>query len=77
MGWQHDRYRATCAICGRAGIVIVSSDDWGRSARRYEGFENVEPSSTAIGQFRQDRREMNGRCACGGNDIKQGGLIHP
>ena len=77
MGWEHDRYQATCAACGRTGTVIISSDDWGRSARRYEGFENVEPSSTAVGRLRQDRQEMNGRCPCGSNEITKGSLIHP
>ena len=36
---------------GRTGTVIISSDNWGRSARRYEGFENVEPSIAAVGRL--------------------------
>jgi hypothetical protein len=75
MGWEHDHYHATCAVCGRTGTVVVSSDDWGRNARRYEGFDNVDPSSTEVGRARQDRREMNGRCACGSTKITQGNLI--
>ena len=75
MGWDHDNYEATCAKCGRTGTMVVSSDDWGRSARRYEGFENVEPSNTAVGRARQDRREMNGRCVCGSTEITRGNLI--
>lgn len=77
MGWEHDYYRATCAKCGRTGAVIISSDDWGRNARRYEGFENVEPSNTVVGRLRQDRREMNGLCPCGSNEITRGSLIDP
>jgi hypothetical protein len=75
MGWEHDRYEATCGDCGKAGVVIISSDDWGRSARRFEGFENVEPATTAVGRVRQDRREMNGRCSCGSNSVVQGAAI--
>jgi len=75
MGWEHDRYEATCRACGKTGTVTVSSDDWGRNARSYEGFENVDPSSTAVGRARQDRRQMNGRCACGSTDIAQGRAV--
>lgn len=49
MSWEHDHYEATCDGCGRKGVVIRSSDDWNRSRTRYVGFENVEPSPTAIG----------------------------
>lgn len=75
MGWERERFHATCAECGKTGTVVISSDDWGRSERRYEGFANVEPSATAIGRARQDRREMNGRCACGSTSIRQGDPI--
>lgn len=77
MGWDHDHYQATCEECGRTGTVTISSDDWGRSARRYEGFENIEPSSTAVGRRRQDRRELDGRCVCGSTRIIRGDLIRP
>lgn len=77
MGWEHDHYHATCAQCGKTGVVILSSDDWNRSARRYEGFDNVEPPATAVGRQRQDRREINGRCSCGSTDIVRGALIQP
>lgn len=69
MGWEHDRFKALCADCGRSGVVIESSDDWGRYARRYEGFENVEPDPTAVGRLRQDRRQMDGKCSCGSTNI--------
>jgi hypothetical protein len=72
MSWDHDRYKATCAKCGKTGIVIESSDDWGRFARRYKGFEEVEPDATAVGRLRQDRRQMNGRCSCGSTSILTG-----
>ena len=75
MGWEHDRYAAQCAACGQSGVVVISSDDWGRQARRYEGFENIEPDPTAVGRLRQDPRQMNGKCSCGSTDIPRGELI--
>jgi hypothetical protein len=72
MSWDHERYAATCADCGKTGIVIESSDDWGREARRYEGFENVEPHATAVGRKRQDARQMNAKCSCGSSNILVG-----
>lgn len=72
MGWEHERFEAQCAGCGRSGVVIESSDDWGRHARRYEGFDNIEPDPTAVGRLRQDQRQMNARCACGSTSIVKG-----
>ena len=72
MGWEHDRYSAQCADCGQTGVIDESSDDWGRQARRYEGFDNVEPDQNEVGRMRQDRRQMNGRCACGSTNIVKG-----
>lgn len=72
MGWEHDRYEARCADCGRSGVVIESSDDWGRFARRYEGFDNIEPDHNAVGRMRQDRRQMDPKCACGSTKIQKG-----
>ena len=72
MGWDHESYSAQCADCGRVGVVDESSDDWGRQARRYAGFDNVEPDQNAVGRMRQDRRQMNGKCACGSTNIVRG-----
>ena len=76
-GWEHDRYEAACGNCGKTGTVIISSDDWGRNARSYEGFENVDPAGTAVGRMRQDRSEMNGRCAYGSTSIIKGAFVRP
>ena len=75
MGWEHDRYEAVCASCGKVGFVIESSDDWGRFARRYEGFENREPDPTAVGRKRSDARQPIGQCSCGSRLITRGKLI--
>lgn len=72
MGWEHDRYAARCADCGQSGVIVESSDDWGRQARRYEGFDNIEPDRTAVGRLRQDSRQMNGKCSCGSTAIIRG-----
>ena len=72
MSWDHDKYHATCQACGREGFVIESSDDWGRAAREYVGFENLAPDPTAVGRKRQDARQQSGRCACGNSSIRRG-----
>jgi hypothetical protein len=72
VSWEHERFEATCGECGRVGIVIESSDDWGRFARRYEGFENVVPHPTAVERKRQDSRQMNAECSCGSTKIVVG-----
>lgn len=72
MGWEHDRYEAICEQCGHRGYLIESSDDWGRSARRFEGFENVPPDSYAVGRKREDPRQNSPRCQCGSTQIARG-----
>lgn len=72
MGWDRERYEAICKQCGKSGVVIESSDEWGRYARHYEGFENLEPDVNAVGRLRQDRRQMHGRCTCGSTSIVTG-----
>lgn len=75
MGWENARYRARCGQCGHEGAVIHSSDDWGRQARRYEGFENVLPGVDAVARKRADSRQNSGRCRCGSTDIVRGVLF--
>ena len=72
MSWEHEKYHAVCAACDHAGFVVESSDDWGRSARRYEGFENIDADPTAIGRKRDDSRQQAGRCRCGSTAITRG-----
>lgn len=75
MGWEHDRYEAVCENCGHRGVVVESSDDWGRFARRYEGFGNVEPSATAVGRRRSDARQLSPLCDCGSRSVARGGRL--
>lgn len=75
MGWEHDRFEARCEECGHSGVVDISSDDWGRSARRYEGFQNLEPSPYAVGRKRADQRQNDAVCACGSSRIKHGAKL--
>jgi hypothetical protein len=72
MSWEHERYHASCAACGHEGIVIESSDDWGRSARQYEGFDNIGADLTAVGRKRQDIRQNSAQCHCGSTSIIRG-----
>lgn len=72
MGWEHDRYEAVWEECGHRGIVVESSDSWGRFARRYEGFGNVDPSPTAIGRRRSDARQSSPLCDCGSSAVTRG-----
>ena len=75
MGWEHDRYEAICEACGRTGKCIVSSDDWGRWATEWIGFEEQNPSSTAVARLRVGSRDMSPKCACGSINVRRGGRI--
>jgi len=74
MGWEKTSYAARCGASGREGTVTISSDDWGRHARLYEGFENIPPDITAVGRKRVDARENSPRC-CGSTNIVRGALL--
>jgi len=75
MGWEHDRYEAICEGCGHRGVVVESSDDWGRFSRRYEGFENVQPDVNDVGRLRKDSRQSSPVCLCGSRSVVQGARI--
>ncbi len=75
MGWEKTRYAARCGQCGHEGIVILSSDDWGRQGRHYEGFENIPPDINAVARLRADARHNSACCSCGSTDIVQGALL--
>ena len=72
MSWEHSKYKAKCVQCGHEGYCIRSSDDWGRSQTRWEGFTNEEPDTTAVGRKRLDRRDMSAVCKCGSKNIEVG-----
>lgn len=76
MSWEHNHYTATCDACGHEGVCIKSSDDWGRSATRFEGFENVAPDSYAVGRKRVGADDMRPKCQnCGGASITIGAFF--
>jgi hypothetical protein len=75
MSWEHSKYEARCTACGKKGLVIRSSDDWGRSSTKYVGFENERPDATAVGRKRADARDNSGRCDCGSGSIDLGAFI--
>ena len=35
MSWEYTKYEAVCEACGRSGLCIEGSDDWGRSSTRW------------------------------------------
>jgi hypothetical protein len=75
MSWEHERYTAFCEQCGRTGFCTHSSDDWGRSATRWEGFENVPPHLMAIARKRADPGDMRPLCRCGSTRVVLGPYI--
>jgi hypothetical protein len=72
MSWEYSEYEAVCRECGRRGICIEGSDDWGRHSTRWVGFENREPHPYAVGRKRADARDMVPVCVCGSSKIKVG-----
>lgn len=72
MGWEHDRFTAISTDCGHEGVVIVSSDDWGRSAGRYEGFACIDAPVDATGRKRADAREASPQCRGGSCSVLRG-----
>src|SRR5690349_858650 len=75
MSWEHEKYEAICSNCGRKGFVIQSSDDWGRFATRYEGFENLEPHPTAVARKRASSESFSPRCPCGSTSVVRGARL--
>lgn len=76
MSWEHNHHKATCDSCRHEGVCIMSSDDWGHSETRYEGFENVAPDSYSVGRKRVGPADMRPKCPkCGGTSITVGAFI--
>lgn len=75
MSWEHDKYEAQCRSCGRKGFVILSSDDWGRTAIAWEGFRNKAPDSTAVARKRASQRDSSPVCECGSTDVVRGEYV--
>lgn len=75
MGWEQTKYRASCSSCGKTGICVQRSDDWGRHSTTWIGFRNVAPSPTAVGRKRADARDSRPLCECGSTKITIGDAI--
>lgn len=75
MSWEYEKYEARCESCGKTGFCIRGSDDWNRSSTRWEGFEEVAPSSTAVGMKHADARNLVGQCDCGKSKIVLGSRV--
>lgn len=75
MGWEQTKYRAACSSCGKTGICVQRSDDWGRHSTTWVGFRNVEPSPTAVARKRTDARDSRPLCECGSTEIVVGDLL--
>ena len=72
MSWEHNRYEAKCDTCGRQGFCVRSSDDWNRTATRWEGFDEVAPDATAVARMRVGPDDMSPKCPCGSTNISIG-----
>jgi len=75
MGWERTKYEAVCVSCGKRGFCIKAEDDWFRSSTTWIGFDNHEPSPTAVGRKKADSRDSVPRCECGSTKIKVGKML--
>ena len=77
MSWETDRYLARCEQCGREGVCVRRSDDWGRTETLWEGFAASPPSATAVARGRSGARDLVATCACGSMGIGVHELLPP
>lgn len=75
MSWEYSKSEAQCQDCGKKGVCIEGSDDWGRHSTQWEGFRNVPPHPTAVGRKRAGPDDMRPRCHCGSTKIAVGKYI--
>src|SRR2546423_7170410 len=47
MSWEYSRYHARCDKCGKEGVCISGSDDWGRISTSWDGFKSKQPHPLA------------------------------
>jgi len=72
MSWEYSRYEARCDKCGRKGVCILGSDDWGRTSTSWEGFKSEPPHPYEVGRKRTDARNSEAVCACGSTSVTVG-----
>ena len=73
MSWDESCYKATCSACGHSGIEVTSSDDWGNSKTRWEGFDTVPASDYEY--YRGRSEALVPVCKCGSKSILRGKAI--
>lgn len=69
VSWEYSKYEAQCQSCGRIGLCIQGSDDWGRSSTTGSGFENREPDPMDVDRKRADKRDLSAVCSCGSSAV--------
>ena len=74
MSWDTYRYEAKCHSCGHMGVLIRSSDDWGRSDEAWEGFKEASVNDYEF--LRKRSAPTNPICKCGSTDIRRGALLN-
>jgi hypothetical protein len=75
MSWEITKYEAVCQDCGRKGVCIKGSNDWGRFLCTWEGFDNLNPPPVLVLRGKLSRDHMLPKCACGSMDIEVGDVI--
>jgi hypothetical protein len=75
MSWDYFKYKAVCKQCGREGVCISGSNDWGQTSTRWEGFEDHEPHPHSVAKKRASFRDMVPVCVCGSSQIDVGKKI--
>jgi hypothetical protein len=64
MSWEHKKYQAFCENCGRTGFCIKASDDWGRSATSWIGFDNKPPNPHEVARKKISGDDYEAVCNC-------------
>lgn len=75
MSWEYSKYEAHCEACGRKGVCIEGSDDWGRSSTSWRGFGNRAPDPSAVIRKKMDSRDSIPVCICGNTRVIIGSYI--
>lgn len=69
MSWSHTKFRARCTSCGKEGIRVDSSNDFGSMETRWDGFGTVPPDEYQSGRMRVGV-EGTPVCDCGKSQIE-------
>jgi hypothetical protein len=72
VSWEYSRYHARCDKCGKDGVCVSGSDDWGRTSTSWEGFNSKQPHPYDVARKRASSRDLVPVCACGSTSITAG-----